>query len=54
MHKRLTLRLSSRSVPVRLPMDAEVAATLKARYGWRWKIAANAILRDWLRTHSPA
>lgn len=54
MRKRLTLRLSSGSVPVRLPMDVEVVAALKARYGWRWRIAANAILKDWLRTHSPA
>ena len=54
MHKRLTLRLSSRSVPVRLPMDADVVTALKARYGWRWKMAANAILKDWLRTHLPA
>ena len=53
MRKRLTLRLNSHAVAVRLPLDADVVAALKARYGWRWQIAASAILRDWLKTNSP-
>ena len=54
MRKRLILRLGRDAKAVRHPLDAVVVAALKARYGWRWKMAANAILKDWLRTNSPA
>lgn len=54
MRRLLDCRLRGRSIAVRLAIDIAVVAAFKARFGWRWKLAINAALKDWLKTHSPA
>ncbi len=49
---KLDMRLRNRTTLTRIALDEDIIATFKAQYGWRWKLAINAVLRDWLKTHS--
>lgn len=51
---KLDMRLRGRTEQARIALDVNTIAAFKARYGWRWKLAINAALREWVKTHSAA